>query len=333
MEASRLWMRESILRFGWRAHCTIAHSFRRQSALAGRYSLGFGGVGYIQTGPLASYRERRLLMIPKTVHYCWFGGSTLGPDEERCIASWRQYLPGYEIQRWDESNFDVRCCPYVSEAYDAKKWAFVSDYARFRILYEAGGLYFDTDVEIIRSLDGIIEQGPFMGCETGGEISSVGTTGPAVNPGLGLACGPGNDLFREVMESYHQDHFVRPDGEMNLTTIVDRVTMILREKGLSVSTGIQDVAGVRVYPPEYFCPVDWYTGEVNITPKTRSIHHFTASWLVASRRTEDRIRKDLLSRHVNPSVARQVARLMAIVLHLDFERVLGKARKAVHRER
>lgn len=103
--------------------------------------------------------------IPKVIHYCWFGGNPLPSLAEKCIASWRKYLPDYEIKRWDESNFDVNIIPYTKQAYEAKKYAFVSDYARFWILYNYGGLYFDTDVEVIRSMDDIIAAGPFMGCE------------------------------------------------------------------------------------------------------------------------------------------------------------------------
>ena len=99
-------------------------------------------------------------MIPKVIHYCWFGGKPLPELAEKCLASWRKYLPGYEIRRWDESNFDINILPYTREAYGAKKYAFVSDYARFWILYNQGGIYFDTDVEVIAPLDSIIAAGP-----------------------------------------------------------------------------------------------------------------------------------------------------------------------------
>lgn len=106
-----------------------------------------------------------LNMIPKIIHYCWFGGNPLPEDAKKCIASWKKYLPDYEIKEWNESNFDVNCCPYVKEAYEAKKYAFVSDYARFHVLYREGGLYFDTDVEVIKNMDYIIAAGNFMGFE------------------------------------------------------------------------------------------------------------------------------------------------------------------------
>ena len=104
-------------------------------------------------------------MIPKVIHYCWFGGNPLPASAKKCIASWRKYLPDYEIKEWNESNFDVNIIPYTAEAYKAKKYAFVSDYARFWILYKYGGLYFDTDVEVIKNMDDIIAKGAFMGCE------------------------------------------------------------------------------------------------------------------------------------------------------------------------
>ena len=127
-------------------------------------------------------------MIPKVIHYCWFGGNPLPPLALKCIESWKTFLPGYEIKEWNESNFDVNSIAYTREAYEARKYAFVSDYARFHILYHHGGLYFDTDVELIRPIDDIVARGAFMGCEC---EAKPGATAPAVAPGLGLGCNPG----------------------------------------------------------------------------------------------------------------------------------------------
>ena len=128
-------------------------------------------------------------MIPKVIHYCWFGHNPLPNMAVRCIESWRKYLPDYEIKEWNEDNFDVNMVPYTQEAYAEKKYAFVSDYARFWIIYNFGGLYFDTDVEIIKPLDEVVGKGPFMGCEQDYMPTENGTivrgTGAAVNPGLG----------------------------------------------------------------------------------------------------------------------------------------------------
>ena len=208
------------------------------------------------------------------VHYCWFGGSQLRDEELRCIESWKKYLPDYEIKRWDESNFDVRCCTYVSEAYDSKKWAFVSDYARFKILYEEGGLYFDTDVELIRSIDDIVNAGPFMGIETDEPTYGSRNNGnslPTVNTGLGMGSYSGLSIYREILDSYENDSFIQPDGSCSQTTVVDRVTNILAKHGLQPVYGIQSGADVRIYPAEFFNPKDYWTGNVVTTDNTRSI--------------------------------------------------------------
>jgi len=207
-------------------------------------------------------------MIPKKIHYCWFGKNPLPELAKTCIASWKKFCPDYEIIEWNEDNFDVSCCDYVKEAYAAKKWAFVSDYARFQILYEHGGLYFDTDVEIIKPLDKLIEKGPFMGTEN---IM-------AVNPGLGLAASAGLPIYRVLLDAYHKRHFVKDDGTYNLLTVVDYTTEILKQHGLTKDNAIQLVGGVYVYPKQYFCPMDYISGKVTITDKTYTIHHYSASW-------------------------------------------------------
>lgn len=209
-------------------------------------------------------------MIPKVIHYCWFGGNPLPKSAQTCIASWRKYLPDYEIKEWNESNFDVNIIPYTSEAYKAKKYAFVSDYARFWILYKYGGLYFDTDVEVIRNMDDIISKGPFMGCEN---EAKAGAT-PAqlgVNPGLGL--------YGEILNWYNTHHFITWTGVIE-KNVVDITTEILNKNGIEIlDDGILRSSGILIYPKEYFCPKDYITGVMNITDKTKSIHHYSATWL------------------------------------------------------
>lgn len=211
-------------------------------------------------------------MIPRIIHYCWFGHNPLPDMAKKCIASWKKYCPDYDIKEWNESNFDVNCCAYVKEAYEAKKWAFVSDYARFKILYEQGGVYFDTDVELIRPLDEILTKGGFMGIEK--HEKTV-----AVNPGLGLAVAPGTGIYYELMNAYHERHFKNEDGSLNLKTVVEYTTECLRKHGLKDENQIQEVAGIYVYPKEYFNPCDMDTGKIIITDKTVSIHHYAASWV------------------------------------------------------
>ena len=132
--------------------------------------------------------------IPKIIHYCWFGGKELPESAKKCIDSWKRFFPDYKIKEWNESNFDINYCDYTKEAYEAKKWAFVSDVARFKILYENGGFYFDTDVEVIKSFDDIISNGAFMGFENDKKC--------LVNPGLGLGVEAGNQFYKEMLDLY-----------------------------------------------------------------------------------------------------------------------------------
>ena len=219
-------------------------------------------------------------MIPKIIHYCWFGGNTLPEDAQKCIASWKKHLPDYEIKEWNESNFDINCCPYVKEAYEAKKYAFVSDYARFYVLYQEGGLYFDTDVEVIRNMDHIIAEGAFMGFEQSGAtkrqnqaIQSVDALGIA--PGLGLGVPPKLGLIYELLDFYEaKQHFTVEDG-----TVVDYTTEIFKRHGFNNEHKLQKVADITIYPADYFCPMDSTTGITTITKNTVSIHHYSCSWI------------------------------------------------------
>ena len=213
-------------------------------------------------------------MIPKIIHYCWFGGNPLPPLAEKCIASWKKFLPDYEIKEWNEQNFDVNIIPYTAEAYQAKKYAFVSDYARFWILYHYGGLYFDTDVEVIKPMGSIIAKGAFMGCEQDSKPGIELT----VAPGLGLAVESKHEIYKAILEEYDSFHFLNEDGSNNDKTVVEYVTEILKRHGLKNMPGIQQIEGVKIYPSEYFCPRDTVTKRLHITNNTYTIHHYMASW-------------------------------------------------------
>ena len=211
--------------------------------------------------------------IPKKIHYCWFGRNPLPELALKCIESWRKYFPGYEIIEWNEDNFDVNMVLYTKQAYSAKKYAFVSDYARFWILYNYGGLYFDTDVEVIKSMDDIIVRGPFMGVEVESACEA-----PLVAPGLGLGVNPGHHLYKEILDYYHTLSFFDIDGKPNEITVVRHTTNVLVETGLKPSNDIQEVAGIWVYPADYFNPLDSLTGKLKITDNTRSVHWYMNSW-------------------------------------------------------
>ena len=231
------------------------------------------------------------MAIPQIIHYCWFGRNPLPNTAKKCITSWKKYLPDYEIKEWNEDNFDVNIIPYTEEAYNARKYAFVSDYARFWILYRYGGIYFDTDVEVVQSFDDILQRGNFMGCErsyqtasrkvnneTGVENSSMTAMGLGVAPGLGIGAAPHLAIIKELMNSYNGQHFFTPDAQMDRTTIVERTSSILCNHGLTLTPSIQECAELFIYPSDYFCPKDMDTHKLCITKNTHSIHHYDDSW-------------------------------------------------------
>lgn len=208
------------------------------------------------------------MSIPKILHYCWFGGKPKPPLAEKCIRSWRKFCPDFEIREWNESNFDLEKVPaYVRQAYEAGRWAFVTDYVRLRALTEVGGVYLDTDVEIVRPLDPFLKHEAFAGFE---HLERVQT-------GV-LACRKGFPLFQEFLAYYDTAVFRRPDGSMDTTTNVEILTGICRKKGLVFNDAFQVVDGLAVYPREVFCPVDYDTMKLKKTRKTVTIHWFSGSW-------------------------------------------------------
>ena len=243
-------------------------------------------------------------MIPKIIHYCWFGRAPLPELARRCIASWRRYLPDYEIREWNEDNFDVNVIPYTAEAYAQGKYAFVSDYARFWILYKHGGIYFDTDVEVIRPMDDIIARGNFMGCETDSRNKAApaqgagGVTAQTVNPGHGQGVAPGLGLVRKMLDRYEGMRFVCEANMRNQVTVVHIATQVLLESGMRDVAGLQRVGDVWVYPSEYFCPVSVTTGRTHITANTRTIHHYAGTWVSRRFSLRDRLKRMLPERLV-----------------------------------
>lgn len=211
-------------------------------------------------------------MIPKIIHYCWFGEKELGENERKCIASWKKFLPDYEIRLWNEENYNINKNKYIQQAYKEKKYAFVSDYVRFDVIYQYGGIYFDTDVEVIKKIDDIIKQGAFMGREAG--IAKL-----AVAPGLGIGAEAGHPFYKEVLDYYNTLTFIKADGSYNMVTVVNYITNLLLQYGLKDVKDVQDVRGIKIYPEDYFCPMHSWTKEVTITENSRTIHHYAATWI------------------------------------------------------
>lgn len=208
-------------------------------------------------------------MIPKIIHYCWFGR---GPKNElaiKCIESWKKFLPDYDIKEWNEDNFDVNLYPYAKEALENRKFAFVTDVVRLYALYTEGGVYMDTDVEVLKTYNPFLHHTMFSGFETDGNVPT----------GM-MAAEKGSIWAKELLDQYDTRHFVQNDGSFDLTTNTTVITNYMLTKGLILNNKYQDFPSLcTMYPAEYFCPKDHRTGKIKCTKNTVCIHHFAGSWL------------------------------------------------------
>lgn len=210
--------------------------------------------------------------IPKIIHYCWFGGAEKPAIVKKCVESWSKYMPDYEIVEWNESNYDVHKIPFVDEAYQAKKWAFVSDYARFDVINQYGGIYFDTDVELIKPIpEEIMSKSAFTGMESAGKV----------NPGLIFASVPETVFLKDILNSYNHSHF-KIGEKVNYKTVNMFTTEILEEHGYCYENHYQEIYGLAIYPSEYFCGYDQDVHEVDIREDTISVHHYAGTWTETS---------------------------------------------------
>lgn len=225
-------------------------------------------------------------MIPKTIHYCWFGRKPLPKLAKKCIKSWKMYCPDYEIIQWNEDNFDISACPlYVRQAYEAKKWAFVTDYVRLRVVYEHGGIYLDTDVELVKSPDALLEEKAFFGLEYGTYIAT----------GLGFGAEKAAPILRRLMDDYQDIPFINKDGSLDLVACPVRNSQVFIDNGLKQDNTMQRICDCLILPAEHLCPYDGRSKELNITPNTVSIHWYSGSWVPKEQRiskeTHQRIAK------------------------------------------
>ncbi len=236
-----------------------------------------------------TFDDENIVRNPKIIHYCWFGKKEKPKSVLKCIESWKRFFPDYEIWEWNESNYNVRQLRYTSQAYDAGKYAFVSDYVRVWALFEYGGVYLDTDVEIIRPLYDLIDKGSFMGCEIDG-----GIPGKEIKVAPGLICTAEvsqHIVYSEILEIYESLRFCDSNGNINKYAIVDITTDVLRQCGLKNIPGIQNFSGMTIYPAEYFNPMDSLTGKITYTPNTRTIHWYSYSWGSPFERLKNKIGK------------------------------------------
>jgi mannosyltransferase OCH1-like enzyme len=207
-------------------------------------------------------------MIP-VINYCWFGGNPLPEIAQKCISSWRKFFPNLEIKEWNESNYNVHKIPFIDESYSLKYFAFVSDYARLDILYNYGGLFFDIDVEVIKSFDDINISEEFLTMEGPGRV----------NPGTLMNLNKKNWLLKELMQFYESHHFINRDGSYNTIVSPYITTKILKKHGLKSIDVLQNINGIKIYPTDYFCSKSFNTGIINITENSHAIHHYLGSWL------------------------------------------------------
>lgn len=216
-------------------------------------------------------------VIPKKIHYCWFGGKPIPEQLRVYMESWRKFCPDYEIIRWDESNYDVTKNRYMTDAYQAEMWAFVPDYARLDIVYEHGGIYLDTDVELIKPLDYFLGDGAFFGLQSLGVVAV----------GLGFGAMPKHEIIKRLRDHYNSLSFHKKTSEGNYIASPEYITTALKALGFDESLiGIQKVGGAVIYPPDVFAPIDVSTLTKHITPNTHAMHHFAAAWVNESQKSK-----------------------------------------------
>lgn len=207
-------------------------------------------------------------MIPKTIHYCWFGRGPMPELALKCIETWHKYLPDYKYKLWNEDNFDVNSVPYTKEAYECKKYAFVTDYVRLYALYKEGGIYMDTDVEVLKPYDDLLYLSGFTGYEGSKTLPPVTGT---------MASEAGNAWVKEQLDSYEGCHFINEEGIPDLMTNTTRISTIMKAGGFVQDGKKQVYKDMHIFPVEYFCPRQT-TGEILMTENTYCDHHFMGSW-------------------------------------------------------
>lgn len=208
-------------------------------------------------------------MIPKTIHYCWFGGNPLPQLAQDCIASWKKYLPDYELVEWNEKNFPFEKFPFAQEALDNRKFAFVSDVCRLYALKEYGGIYMDTDVEVLKSLDIFLHHAAFSGFENDDYVPT----------GI-MASEKNSQWATDLLKYYDNRSFIKENGELDIQSNTYIITEMMKEKGFVMNNKFQEIEDyVAFYPNDYFCPESYKTGSIDLTKNSYCIHHFAKSWI------------------------------------------------------
>lgn len=237
--------------------------------------------------------------IPRIIHYCWFGRSEKPEIVKKCIQSWKNILTDYEIIEWNEDNFDINSNKYVKEAYENKKYAFVSDYVRVKALYDMGGIYLDTDVEVYKPLDKFLVKESFWGFE---EKNYIATST--------IGARSGNKLIKQFLDFYEGKSYTEMAKDIETSTNVQIVTRIFKEIGFKMNGERQSIDNIgTIYPQEYFSPYDYINYYDKKTDKTYTMHHFYKSWISPKDKIRSNIKK-VLSKVIG---GRNIAKIRGIV--------------------
>lgn len=242
----------------------------------------------IDKGLPETIRLEAMQMIPKKIHYCWFGGNPIPDKYKRYMESWYKYCPDYEIIEWNESNYDITKNQYMYDAYQKRVWGFVPDYARIDIVYHHGGIYLDTDVELIKNIDDLLYQKGFAGFEDEEHV----------NLGSGFGAVRGLPVLKEMMDYYDHERFINEDGTLNLTASPTHNTFALLEAGLISNGEYQKISDMTIYPAKVLTGKSMYTMRTVVKPWTYAIHHYDGSWATErARRINARMEQDMRMYH------------------------------------
>lgn len=224
-------------------------------------------------------------MIPKIIHYCWFGGNPLPPLAVKCIASWKKFLPEYEIIEWNESNFPIDEFIFAKQALEQRKFAFISDVCRLYAINQMGGIYMDTDVEVLKPLDAFLRHAAFSGFENDDYVPT------------GIMAGEkGSAWIRELLAYYDNRPFVNADGSIENVSNTSIITEMMLTKGFVMNNQFQEIDGyVAFYPNDYFCPKSYKTGSIDLTRNSHCIHHFAKSWIAPKYRIRNNIKMKMMN--------------------------------------
>lgn len=224
--------------------------------------------------------------IPKIIHYCWLSKEEYPELIQKCINSWKEKLPDYEIKLWSTENFDVNICRYTREAFEVKKYAFVSDYVRLYALYNEGGIYLDSDIEVIRKFDNLLNNNAFTCFENNHTVAA-----------WIFGSEKGNPLFKEFLEYYNERPFILSDGKYDTTPNTIPITDICMKHGLVLNSKEQKLDYITIYPQDFFCPYDRATESLTITENTYSIHYFNGGWISDSKKKIIAKRKVIIAKY------------------------------------